>query len=187
MKTILSLILVILLVSCKKETTSTNPIKTSSINNHTKVGLPYIGGKYFGGTLRYFDKLNNPISIDDSNFEIDVKYLDSFYVNFTITSSLNLPLYFKNFKVKMRILSEAFTNPSNELGWYILDNFMFIDDKIKPIVVNHLVQTQINKSPSAIFFVLQKSNSTSVNGSITSIMLHSEFGESLSISECKRK
>jgi hypothetical protein len=187
MKTIISLLLIIALVSCKKESTTTNPVKTTSNNNYTKVGLPYIGGKYTGSTLRYYDKLNNPVSLDDSNFEIEVKYLDSFYVNFTITSSINLPLHFKNFKVKMRILSESFTDSSNEGGCYIIDPFMFIDDKMKPLVVNHLVQIQVNKLPSAVNFVLQKTNSSFVNGSITNIILHSEFGESLSISECKRK
>jgi hypothetical protein len=71
---------------------------------------------------------------------------------------------------------------------------MFADNKLKPIVFNHLVYvpskmdnvTQ-NNNESAIIFQLQKANSTAVNGSITKILLHSEFGESLSSSECKRK
>ena len=191
MKTILSLLLTIVLISCKKETTI-NPI--TSTNNYTQVGIQYIGGKYSGGVLKYYDKQNNPISINDSNFEIDVTYLDSLYVNFAITSSINLPTHFKNFKVKMKVLSENLTNTSNQLGWYYLDGLMFADNKLKPIIVNHLVYvtskmdnvTQ-NNNESAIIFQLQKANSNAVNGSITKILLHSEFGESLSISECKRK
>ena len=86
MKTILSLLLVLALVSCKKAT-------TTPTNN--QIGIAYASGTYIAGSTGALNYTDYPYS--DPNATIDVKYIDSFKLDFTVNTKLNLPNYLKHF------------------------------------------------------------------------------------------
>jgi len=86
MKRILSLLFLTALVSCKKTT-------TTSTNN--QIGIAYAGGTYTAGSTGSLQYTDYPYT--DPNATIDVKYIDSFKLDFTINTKLNLPVYLKHF------------------------------------------------------------------------------------------
>ena len=88
MKTIVSLLFLTALFSCKKTT-------TTPTNN--QIGIAYAGGTYTSGLINYTD-----YPYTDPNATIDVKYIDSFKLDLTINTKLNLPNYLKHFTADLK-------------------------------------------------------------------------------------
>jgi hypothetical protein len=189
MKTILSLLLVIALVSCKKDTTTPT---TNSSNNTTDIGLAYVGGHYDNGSLIYYKNgigtLSDSNVLNSPNFNVDVKYLGNNYVDFTINSNFKLPSYLKHFQIKMKVDVESIYNSTNGTGMYSLDNNMFMDANLNSISVNHLVGTGPFGFKPTFGISLQKLNSPTINTTILSGVLYTDKkGEQLQITGCVRK
>ncbi len=86
MKTILTLLLITALLSCKK---------TTNTPTNNQIGIAYAGGTYTAGSIGSLHYSDYPYT--DPNATIDVKYIDSFKLDFTINTKLNLPNYLKHF------------------------------------------------------------------------------------------
>ena len=128
MKTILSLLLITALFSCKKTTTTPS-------NN--QIGIAYAGGTYTSGALNYTDY---PYS--DPNATIDVKYIDSFKLDLTINTKLNLPNYLKHFTADLKyIVSETKTYASYHGNYKHSDSIILINGGLSMQTTNLLFPT----------------------------------------------
>ena len=188
MKTIVSLLFLTALVSCKKTTTTPT---TNSTNNTTDIGLAYVDGNYDNGQLAYLVKLGVPNDSNitaSTNFNVDIKYLGNNYVDFKLNTSLKLPSYLKHFQIKMEVYLESIQSSTNGNGLYTIDNTMFMDLNLNSIVVNHLVGVGglVGMEKPTFSLVLQKYNSPKVQSTLT-VKLFTEKGEELLIIGCVRK
>ena len=111
MKKIVSMILITALLSCKKTT-------TTPTNN--QIGIAYAGGTYTAGSTGALNYTDYPYT--DPNATIDVKYIDSFKLDFTVNTKLNLPNYLKHFTADLKdLVAETKTS-----GTY-MDYFIYSD------------------------------------------------------------
>ena len=103
MKIIVSLLLITALLSCKKTT-------TTPTNN--QIGIAYAGGTYTSGSSGTLNYTDYPYS--DPNATIDVKYIDSFKLDFIVNTKLNLPNYLKHFTADFK----NYVSETKTTGWY---------------------------------------------------------------------
>lgn len=122
MKILIALIFTFLFIACKKEQTK------STTNQYSKFGIEHVGGRYYPKTQLKIQYPNNPETIFDNNYTVDISYLGNGKIKLDLNSKLNLPDSLKHIYYSLFSKIESVQANNSVMCFYYFQS----DKKYKP-------------------------------------------------------
>lgn len=123
MKLIITLsVILFFVISCKKDD------KKNTTNQYSKFGVENVGGRYYPKTQLKINYPNNPETVFDNNYTVDIKYLGNGKIKLDLNTSLNLPDSLKHINYTLFTKFESVQANNSGLCIYSFQS----DNKYKP-------------------------------------------------------